>query len=109
MIKALVEELRPLVKAHNQLVRKAETGFAMQVEIGSNSEFFAPCTNTITCHIHKAYVSTAPKALTVSSASRPLTFLPIAPSIKSSKAFARSTINLSKSLALRFAGVIRCE
>ncbi len=32
MIKALVEELRPLVEARNHLARKAETGFAMQVD-----------------------------------------------------------------------------
>ena len=31
MIKALVEELRPLVEARNHLARKAETGFAMQL------------------------------------------------------------------------------
>lgn len=31
MIKALGEELRPLVEARNHLARKAETGFAMQV------------------------------------------------------------------------------
>ena len=31
MMKALVEELRPLVEARNNLARKAETGFAMQV------------------------------------------------------------------------------
>ena len=31
MIKAFVEELRPLVEARNHLARKAETGFAIQV------------------------------------------------------------------------------
>lgn len=32
MIKAFVEELRPLVEARNHLARKAETGFAIQVD-----------------------------------------------------------------------------
>ena len=32
MTKALIEELRPLVEARNHLARKAETGFAIQVD-----------------------------------------------------------------------------
>lgn len=32
MTKAFVEELRPLVEARNHLARKAETGFAIQVD-----------------------------------------------------------------------------
>ena len=32
MTKALIQELRPLIEAHNQLARKAEAGFAIQVD-----------------------------------------------------------------------------